>query len=139
MDTISRKAPIPNHIRELRERSRMTLSELAEKSGITVQMLSRLERGERALTDHSLAAIAGALGVKKAFLLEDIESPGRPPLKGDLVEDDYEATVLRFWRSLSAQARLYIFREMTNWADTHIDGPDVRAPATDRIPAAVND
>jgi transcriptional regulator with XRE-family HTH domain len=129
MDTASRKPPIPNHIRELRERAGMSLAELSEMTGINLQMLSRLERGERALTDHSLTAIATALKVKKAFLLHEVEAASRTPAKGDLVEDDFEALMLRFWRPLSLDAKFHVVRLLSDWTADRVGAADVRAPA----------
>jgi transcriptional regulator with XRE-family HTH domain len=128
MDTITKNPQLSNRVRELRERAGMTLVELATEAGITAPMLSRLERGERALTDHTMAAIAKALGVSKGFILNNIDASGGSPLRGDFVEDEYEATLLRFWRSLSMDARVHIFAEMDKQTNITPRGADARIP-----------
>lgn len=128
MDDTQKTPPLSNRIRELRERAGLTIADLAARTDLTTQMLSRLERGERPLTDQAMTVIATALRVRKAFLLVDIEPAGGPPLKGDLVEDDYEAVLLRFWRSLSMDARIHIFAEMSAWTKNHLHDTSARAP-----------
>lgn len=127
MDTIqTRKPQIPNHVRDLRERAGMSLQDLATKTGISVQMLSKIERGERALTDYSLTAIAAAFKVKKSFVLNEVDTPSSPPAKGDFVEDDLEAMLLKCWRGLSLDAKFTIFREISSWATARIESKTER-------------
>ncbi|MBW4025518.1 MAG: cupin domain-containing protein [Proteobacteria bacterium] len=50
-------------IRELRKRRRLTLAELAERTGLSVGHLSQVERGISTPTIRQLHNIAGAMGV----------------------------------------------------------------------------
>jgi transcriptional regulator with XRE-family HTH domain len=108
----------PNRVREHRERLRMTLDDLAEKSGLSPQFISHIERGERGLNDRSLTCLAQALGVRKALLLREVDVPGRPELSADIVEDDLERMILRFWRSLSPEGKDASLIMMTRWANS---------------------
>ena len=58
-------------IRELREEQSMTLKEMAQKTGFTHQLLSKVELGGTNTPIETLAKIADALGVKLASLLDD--------------------------------------------------------------------
>jgi transcriptional regulator with XRE-family HTH domain len=67
-----------NRIRELREARGWSQEQLAAKAGTTHSVISRLESGERRLNSDNMQAIARALGVPWAELLEPIEeSAGR--------------------------------------------------------------
>ena len=55
-------------LRHAREESRMSLSELAERSGVTKSFLSRVERDETSPSVASLVAICDALGLTMADL-----------------------------------------------------------------------
>lgn len=79
--------PPTNCIRELREARGMTLEELATLVGTTEAQLSRLETGERQLTEVWMRRIAPRLGVEPADLLEiaafiDIQDEVEPADKG---------------------------------------------------------
>ncbi len=60
-------------IRELRKEQRMSQTELAEKAGVALMTISRLERGEHDPHMKTLWRIARSLGVP---LLELIRSAG---------------------------------------------------------------
>lgn len=60
-----------NRIREVREARGMTLQQVARAAGMSHQMLLRLEKGERTLSDKWLSRLAPVLGVRKADLLLD--------------------------------------------------------------------
>jgi transcriptional regulator with XRE-family HTH domain len=117
MGTTSKDLSYPNRVRETRERLGLTLQQIAEKSGITVQMLSRLERGERVLNDHSLTLIATALGVRKSVLINTIEGHGSAPLALDVVDDKLELALLHFWRSLPLERQYAVFSQVNRWAN----------------------
>lgn len=51
-------------LRTLRERAKLTPTELAHAAGLTQQALSLLERGERNPTWATVQALADALGVR---------------------------------------------------------------------------
>ncbi|MCM8734612.1 helix-turn-helix transcriptional regulator [Azospirillum sp. A1-3] len=63
----------PNRIKELREARGLSLQSLADAVNSSPQQMSRLERGERRLSDHWMALIAPALGVEPWELM-----PGAP-------------------------------------------------------------
>lgn len=54
---------LPNRVREHRRRAKWTLEKLAEKSGIDLSYLSRIERGDRTPTIDVLEKLGDALGV----------------------------------------------------------------------------
>lgn len=58
-----------NRIRELREASRISSYELAERVGTTQSQISRLETGERRLTEDWMRRIARALNVAPSDLI----------------------------------------------------------------------
>lgn len=66
----------PNRIREHRQAQELTIEELAERTGLSVSYVSRLEKGERNLSMRNLNLFAHALNVASSELLEDA-----PPLK----------------------------------------------------------
>jgi transcriptional regulator with XRE-family HTH domain len=49
-------------LRTLRERQARTLSDVAERAGISPQYLSEIERGRKEPSSEMIAAVAGALG-----------------------------------------------------------------------------
>jgi len=65
----------PNRIRQLRDDQGLTIEELAEKTGLSVSYVSRLESGERNLSVKNLNLFAHALDVPPQDIL--IESTTR--------------------------------------------------------------
>src|ERR671913_744786 len=57
-------------VRELRRRRGLTLEELAERSGVSRAMISKLERGEKNPTLVVAAKLADGLGVTLSQLVE---------------------------------------------------------------------
>lgn len=66
----------PNRIREHRTASDLTIEDLAEKTGLSVSYVSRLEKGERNLSMRNLNLFAHALNLTASELLTD--SPQKP-------------------------------------------------------------
>lgn len=67
-----------NRIRQMREARELTLEQLATKVGTDKTQISKLERGERRLTDTWLKKLAVALGVTPSDLMEDLaQTQGR--------------------------------------------------------------
>ncbi len=62
---------IPTRINDLLVLKKMTMAELARQSGLSVNTLARIFRGEGSTTILTLSAIANTLGVSVAFLVED--------------------------------------------------------------------
>lgn len=63
----------PNRIREWRRSQELTVEELAERTGLSVSYVSRLEHGARNLSMKNLNLFAHALGVSQSELLPDSE------------------------------------------------------------------
>lgn len=62
------KNKVPNSIAQKRKDRGLSQAVLADKLGITVTQLSRLETGKSSLTQHRMQTIADALGVRPAEL-----------------------------------------------------------------------
>jgi transcriptional regulator with XRE-family HTH domain len=62
---------VGRNVRRLRQERGVTLSELAASAGISLAMLSRLEKGDVSPSLETLAALAEALGTGAASLLKD--------------------------------------------------------------------
>ena len=58
--------------RRVRESQGLTLTDVATTAGISAGMLSRLETGQVTPSLDTLVALAGALGVRPALLLQDV-------------------------------------------------------------------
>jgi transcriptional regulator with XRE-family HTH domain len=58
--------------RRVRERQDLTLTDVASSAGISAGMLSRLETGHVTPSLETLVALAGALGVRPALLLQQV-------------------------------------------------------------------
>ncbi len=65
-------------IGEAREHHGLTQAELAERLGIALRNLQRIERGEQNLTIQTIVKVANALGVPPS---EFWKAPTRPPAK----------------------------------------------------------
>ncbi len=57
------RADVGARLRRRRQANGLTLKELSERSGVTLSMISKAERGEVALTYDKFAALARALGM----------------------------------------------------------------------------
>ena len=66
---------IGNRVRHLRQGARLTLRDLARRSGVSAAMISEVERGAKSPTVTLLSALAEALGVSMARLVEDDSPP----------------------------------------------------------------
>jgi transcriptional regulator with XRE-family HTH domain len=62
-------------IRELRQRNRLTLAEVAERAGLSRGMLSRIETGRASMSLDSLRRVAAALGVSMGSLFRGFDAP----------------------------------------------------------------
>jgi transcriptional regulator with XRE-family HTH domain len=67
-------------LRELRVRRGQTLRAVAERAEVSPSLLSQIERGEASPSLLSLAAIAHALAVRPADLLDSVEHDPRSPV-----------------------------------------------------------
>jgi len=69
-----------DHIRNVRKRLGLTLSELGSRTGLAVSTLSKLEKGNVSLSYDKLMLLSRGLGVDMAELLSD--GPGARPAPG---------------------------------------------------------
>jgi len=79
MSTIEDNATalVARNVRARREQLRLTLRALAARSGVSASMLSDLERGTKSPTVSTLSAIAGALEVPLAALVDEAPAQAR--------------------------------------------------------------
>jgi transcriptional regulator with XRE-family HTH domain len=96
-----RRCGMQNRIRKLRLDRGLTLDQLAERAGTTLQQLSRLERAERRLTDEWMTRLSNALGVRPVDLL-----PDSGPDTREFLQNPEEVGWIKFWRLLSDDERL---------------------------------
>jgi transcriptional regulator with XRE-family HTH domain len=68
-------------IRTLRSRQALTLKDVAERTGVSVSMLSMLERGVASASVGTLVSVASALGVHMADLFDHPEGDEASPVK----------------------------------------------------------
>jgi transcriptional regulator with XRE-family HTH domain len=61
-------------IRHERQRQQLTIADIAERTGLSRGMLSKIENGQASMSLDSLSRIAGALGVSMASLFRNLES-----------------------------------------------------------------
>ncbi|MCY7393148.1 MAG: helix-turn-helix domain-containing protein, partial [Leptolyngbyaceae cyanobacterium CAN_BIN12] len=64
-----------NTIRDLRQKHRLTIAEVAEQTGISRGMLSKIENAQTATSLETLVKIANALGVSMATLFRHYNPP----------------------------------------------------------------
>jgi len=72
-------------IRALRSRQNLTLKDVAERTGVSVSMLSMLERGVATASIGTLVSVASALGVHMYDLFDHPDTERRSPMirRGD--------------------------------------------------------
>jgi transcriptional regulator with XRE-family HTH domain len=58
--------------RRLREEQQLTLADVASRAGISAPMLSRIETGNASPSLESVIALADALGIRPALLMQDV-------------------------------------------------------------------
>jgi two-component system OmpR family response regulator len=63
---------IGTKVREIRGKNRLTLKELAERTGLSVSLISQIERAESAASISTLNKIVTALNIKLKVLFQDI-------------------------------------------------------------------
>lgn len=73
----------PNRIRAIREAKDWSIEKLAEKVGLSVSYVSRLEKGGRNLAVANLEKFAKAFGVKDTELLPGSDDEAPPPEPDD--------------------------------------------------------
>lgn len=68
-------------IRMARKRRRMTLQDLADQTGVSVSMLSMLERGVASPSIGTLVSVSSALGLHMAQLFQDSAAQASSPVR----------------------------------------------------------
>lgn len=68
---------LSNRLRQWRVDTGLTLQEVADLTGVSVSMLSRVERGQKHLSPQTKVRVARRLGVRVADLF-DVEDPEVP-------------------------------------------------------------
>lgn len=71
-------ARIARRVKELRADRRLSLDDLATKSGVSRSMISLIERGESSATAVVLEKLSAGLGVPLASLFDDPSAPPNP-------------------------------------------------------------
>lgn len=89
-----------NAIRKLRDDRNLTQEELADLVGTSFQQISRLENGNRKLSQEWMHRIGRALGVPPATLMET------PEMVGEFVDDPDELAWLRLYREMTPDERI---------------------------------
>ncbi|MEM9774287.1 MAG: XRE family transcriptional regulator [Chloroflexota bacterium] len=64
------------HLQQIRKEKKLTLEQLAQKSGVSRSMLSQIERGQANPTFGTLWNLSRALGLDMSELVEEFESNG---------------------------------------------------------------
>lgn len=70
------------HIRSVRKRLGLTLSQVGERTGMAVSTLSKLEKGNVSLSYDKLMLLSRGLGVDMAELLQDVQGARPAPSGG---------------------------------------------------------
>lgn len=70
------------HLQQIRKEKKLTLEQLAKKSGVSRSMLSQIERGQANPTFGTLWNLSRALGLDMSELVEEFESSG--PISGKI-------------------------------------------------------
>ena len=68
-------------VRMARKRRRMTLQDLADQTGVSVSMLSMLERGVASPSIGTLVSVSSALGLHMAQLFQDPSAQASSPVR----------------------------------------------------------
>lgn len=94
-----------NRIKELREQRDLTLQQIADAAGTSLQQIHKLENGDRRLTDEWMRRIAPALGVHPAALLIEFSES-----KHSVNESVEEVLLLEAFRLSDQATRWQILR-----------------------------
>lgn len=85
---------IGNRISTERKRNHITQEQLAEKMNVSVQMISNLERGNKAIRINNLLTLSQILGVSTDYILtgakSTLEKTTLLDKLSDLSNDDYQ-------------------------------------------------
>lgn len=115
---------VSERLRELRSERGLTLSALAEQTGISAPHLSRLEKGERQPSIGSLLQIARVYGVSVSELVEERDGDGLHVVRADKAPvhhgQDGRYTVLNGPRAAISIVRLELSTGKKTKAAQHV-------------------
>lgn len=114
-----------NRIKELRTLAGMTLEQVAEKGGTSLQTVQRLETGKMRLSEKWMRQLAPALGVQPHELMT---SSVAPPGQQESIGKRLEPLVIRLWRDLDRSGMEMVLRAMAP--------PGFKLPTFDDPPVA---
>jgi len=77
MAEIMDEKTIAGNIKKIRKQRKMTLQELAERTGLTKGYLSKIERSQKAPPYSTLNKLAGALGIEVTDILKVATNPAK--------------------------------------------------------------
>lgn len=97
---------IGERIRQRRKQTGMTLNDLAARTGVSVSMLSMLERGLAGASIGTLVAVSSALGVQMRDLFEH-------------PEEDEDSPVIRFADQTEVETSEGVMRRIAHHAREH--------------------
>jgi len=124
-------------IRELRKHLGLTLDKFGERLGVTKTAISRLEKGERNVTDQMVRAICREFGVREKWLRDGVapmleEDESLEALLGQSEITDRDRSLVKAFLRLDIRARAEVIRFVEECAR------ELSSTAADQ-PSAVSD
>ncbi len=92
METIKKTESFGEHLRNLREKSGLTLKSVSEEIGIDTSLLAKIERNERQPTKQIIHQVAEFFKVDKQSLLNDFLSD---QIAYKILDEDADLNVLK--------------------------------------------
>lgn len=104
---------IANRISKIRAELELTQTDFAEKLNISKSAVSHMERGERAVTDRTLADICEKFNVNRGWLVDGVGEPFAEPETQSLLDllskeynlDCLDIEIMRTYLNMSAIER----------------------------------
>ena len=98
----------------LRKERGWTQEQLAVKSDVSQQAISKIEACQRSPTEQTMAMIAHAFGLTLAEMLEPAGYPAQPPPKvyTGVILTETERQLLSDFRTLNSQGRDFVLKAM---------------------------
>lgn len=90
------------HIRKIRKKCGLTLEALSEKADVSPVFLSDVERGRKEPSVTTLRKIAGALGIKIAYLVKPVEPKTAGEKTIEILADEPTKEILTLLEGRSA-------------------------------------
>ncbi|MBS1972355.1 MAG: helix-turn-helix transcriptional regulator [Bdellovibrionales bacterium] len=96
------------NVMEMRHTHRLTQGELAEKTGLSIDQISHIERGFGKTSFETLITLANFFGVKVAVLCEDV--PKGIQIKAEMRRAVIEKEDLKFSKEFSESPKIFFVR-----------------------------